>query len=279
LKIILVESGSTKADWVILDNDIAPLFITTAGINPSTHPTLLDLKEFPELKLHIANSQEIHFYGAGVISDVTKVKVADWILLTKTKANIHVESDTLAAARACFGHNEGILGILGTGSNACYYNGRAIVSSVPSLGYILSDEGGGVHIGKEILKSYIYKTMPDNVQKIFESKYNDEVSRDKIIHNLYTANLGSAYLASFAPFLLDIDNAWKTNLITRCFNEYWELRILPLKKTYNSEIKIVGSIGYLHREILEQVAESHNNTISEIVQKPITALIDFHKQQ
>jgi hypothetical protein len=35
-----------------------------------------------------------------------------------------------------------------------------IVEAIPSLGYIFSDEGGGVHLGKEIIKDYFYGNMP-----------------------------------------------------------------------------------------------------------------------
>ena len=62
-------------------------------------------------------------------------------------ADVMVYSDLLAAARSLL-KNEGIIGILGTGSNLAKYNGDSVIPFSTSLGYILGDEGSGNALGK-----------------------------------------------------------------------------------------------------------------------------------
>ena len=46
---IVVESGSTKADWVVVNGPESNVFYKTNGINPATQIELLDLYSHPEL--------------------------------------------------------------------------------------------------------------------------------------------------------------------------------------------------------------------------------------
>ena len=71
-----------------------------------------------------------------------------------------IYSDLLAAARALCGHKPGIACIMGTGSNSCLYDGKAIVSNVSPLGYILGDEGSGAVLGKLFLGDVLKNQLP-----------------------------------------------------------------------------------------------------------------------
>lgn len=42
------------------------------------------------------------------------------------KNEVEVNTDMLAAARGLCGHDSGIACIMGTGSNSCYYDGKAL---------------------------------------------------------------------------------------------------------------------------------------------------------
>ena len=77
----------------------------------------------------------------------------------------------LGAARAASGSKPSIIGILGTGSNSCLYDGEKIADQIPSLGYLLSDEGSGNHIGKLLIKSYFYREMENVDSAAFERQF------------------------------------------------------------------------------------------------------------
>ncbi len=68
--IIIVESGSTKADWMLIkDGNAVPY--NTKGFNPFFHgkeDILLELNDHLELDLIKEQVTQIHFYGAGCSS-------------------------------------------------------------------------------------------------------------------------------------------------------------------------------------------------------------------
>ena len=64
---------------------------------------------------------------------------------------IEVDTDMLAAAKASCGRSPGIVCIMGTGSNSCFYDGEKITANVSPLGFILGDEGSGAVLGKLLI--------------------------------------------------------------------------------------------------------------------------------
>ena len=79
-------------------------------------------------------------------------------------ANIVIKEDTYAAVFATvIPKEEAIVCILGTGSNCTYYDGENIEQRVVSLGYVLMDEASGNFFGKQLIRSYYFKTMPKKI--------------------------------------------------------------------------------------------------------------------
>lgn len=271
---IVVESGSTKADWVVVNGPESNVFYKTNGINPATQIELLDLHSHPELLSEIGKATSIYFYGAGIIDPVSTARVTNWLNAYGFSGKLIVAEDMIAAARACCGEEEGIVCILGTGSNSCVYGGQSVTKSIPTLGYIFSDEGGGTNFGKEILKAYFYETMPEKERAIFIQNFT--VTKEVLIEKVYRSSGGNRYVASFAQFLVLIDGPWKTDLIKKLFREFVELRILSYPEHKTHKIKFVGSIAHYHRQYLEEVLAEYDLKADEIIQQPIYKLIDFH---
>src|SRR5690606_20564764 len=80
-------------------------------------------------------------------------------------ARIVVDSDLVGAARGLCGTTPGLVLILGTGMNAGWYDGAALHQPMPSLGWILGDEGSGADIGRTLLRDAFYKRMPADVSQ------------------------------------------------------------------------------------------------------------------
>ena len=271
---IIVESGSTKADWVAVESPDITRFYSTAGINPSTQHIFPALSETPGLAEEILKAEVIFFYSAGLVDDASRTRMDDWVRSTGFKGQINSEDDMIAAARACCGSEPGIVGILGTGSNSCLYDGQSITTSIPSLGYIISDEGGGVHLGKEILKSYFYMLMPSADRTLFESQF--PVSRATVLERLYRTPGANTYLASFARFLQMTDSEWKTGILKKVFREFIQLRLLPYPECSKYHVSFTGSIAYYHRHILSETLDEFGLHTGKIIQKPISKLIEYH---
>ncbi|MBK9736717.1 MAG: hypothetical protein IPO92_17860 [Saprospiraceae bacterium] len=271
---IIVESGSTKADWVIVRDSKNFQFFKTEGINPATQVDLLDLTDRVELLEHIRSAEKIYFYGAGIIDAVSSNRIKAWLDSFGFTGDLTIKEDLLAAARSCFGNEAGIACILGTGSNSCVYDGKHILKSIPTLGYILSDEGGGTKIGQEILKSFFYGTMPDKEKNIFIANY--PVTKEILVERLYRSSGGNSYLASFAKFLTEIDGVWKERLLKNVFREFVDLRIALYPGYESLNIKFVGSIAHYHRVCLNEVLSEYGLKAVEIIQQPIYKLIEYH---
>lgn len=276
--ILLVDSGSSKADWVEILPDGHTNMYTTQGINPSTQDQLPDVSKEQTLISIITKADKIYFYAAGVIHDESRDRIINWLQTLGAQGKIFVESDMVAAARACCGNNWGIVSILGTGSNSCVYDGNSIVDNIPSLGYILGDEGSGSHIGKEILRSYFCRKMPKQVADSFESNF--QITRLEVIEQVYRKNKGSGYIASFAKWLEQADESWKKEVLNHVFSQFILYRLLPLSNQYKAlPVHFVGSIAYNYKSYLTESLKDFGIFADKIIQKPIFALIDFHFKQ
>lgn len=141
--VLIADSGSTKTAWCLkLGGEVVEMF-TTCGVNPSVQSADDIEKVFAnELMPHVSNAAlvtKIFFYGAGCSPQRSGVVVDVFRKLGFCNAELTVESDMLGAAKAVCGDSAGVVGILGTGSNSCQYDGEGIVANTPSLGFILGD--------------------------------------------------------------------------------------------------------------------------------------------
>lgn len=273
--VLIVDSGSTKTDWIFIDDQALQRSFQSKGLNPITQNTL-DNKDFSrELLQCITNAKDIYYYGAGVANSVAASKVSSFLSQSGATGKIHTLSDLVGAARGIIGKDQGIIGILGTGSNAGVYQNGKITHHYPSLGYILGDEGGGVNIGKELLRAYFYGLMPKSLSKLFEAKYT--INKDDVLDALYNKRLGSDYLASYAAFLADINHSWKDTLLEQVFMQFIQCRILPLWQIYQLPVSFTGSIAFAYKDLLIQILNRLKIKVGKIEQKPINGLIAYHK--
>lgn len=272
---LIIESGSTKADWVIFSTRDDAKTFSTHGINPTTLSDL-DVIELPAgLTSRLGEVSKIHYYGAGINSMQAVERIKAWFSKKCLNAKvIHVAEDCLAAARACFGNKEGIVGILGTGSNSSYYDGKQVYNLVPTLGFIISDEGGGTYLGKEILRAYFYGYMPEDVRLVFEDKYLTD--KTKILYNLYRGGEPNRFLASYASLLTDINTDWTDNLVMTCMRRYLEVRVIPHYDERQLTLSFVGSIAHYHKHVMAELCEEYGIDLGKIIHKPIERLMEYH---
>ncbi|MEE9438130.1 MAG: BadF/BadG/BcrA/BcrD ATPase family protein [Saprospiraceae bacterium] len=274
---IIIDSGSTKSDWAVLNNSQETIYATT-GINPAKQKTLLDLESIDKnLKTALSKADAIYYYGAGVFDIDSKNRIENMFTVFVPKnCNIQIESDILGAARATAKNNKAIVCILGTGSNSCLFDGTNIMENIPTLGYILSDEGGGVNIGKSILKSYLYDTMPTEVRIKFEGLYT--LNKKHIIKKLYKEENPNTYLATFTYFLKKSNHQkWNQSILDKNFQEFVDIRIKGYKGYQDLEIYFIGSIAHYFRDSLKAIFTKNNLKLKTILKRPIEGLIAYHK--
>ena len=155
--ILIADSGSTKTHWCLKTRSGQKSDFMTEGINPFHQSEdairhILTDGLLPQLAkyLWVGPIEHIYFYGAGCTPEKCVVMKA---LLEEVfrKAEAEVHSDMVGAAIGVLGRERGVACILGTGSNSCLWDGEKIVRNVPSLGYILGDEGSGAVLGRTLV--------------------------------------------------------------------------------------------------------------------------------
>lgn len=279
--ILIADGGSTKADWIAI-NQITKeeVFRTrTLGLNPAIvskeelHNRIINMFQLIQVKEDV---KEIHFYGAGC-GTTKPVQILKEVLESIfTNSEIFIDEDMLAAVYAASGKKPAIVCILGTGSNSCYFNGKQMEMLVASLGYILMDEASGNYFGKKLIIDYYYRKMPSKIAAKFEEEF--DLDADHIKRHLYREPNPNMYLASFAKFMFDFkDETYIKRIIKKGFQEFFKYRILPYNKSSETPLYFIGSIAHYFRDILEKIAEKNNLTVTDVIQRPIDNLLEYHK--
>ena len=279
--ILIADGGSTKADWILLDNSGTEVLKTrTGGLNPAVFSEELMRKRLQEnldLTDYKDKVSKVYFYGAGCGTEKPTLTLKSIFESFFTNAVVEVKEDTYAAAYAVT-TKPGIVCILGTGSNSCYFDGEKVDVRIPSLGYILMDEASGNYFGKKLLRDYYYDKMPKEVAKLFEEQFN--VDADTIKRNIYKEDNPNTYLAHFAEFLLRNErNAYFNKVLHKGMKDFFRNRILPFKESENLPIHFVGSIAYFARDIIKDVARFYMMELGNIVRRPIDGLIEYHREK
>lgn len=277
--ILIADGGSTKCDWILLDDVGEIVFKTrTEGLNPAVfEKSLLEkrVRANAELTEHSKTIEAVHFYGAGCGTEKPAEMLKKVFENFFVNADVIVREDMVAAVYAAT-TEPGIVCILGTGSNSCYFDGDNIHMAVDSLGYILMDEASGNYFGKRLIRDYYYKRMPPEVAAEFEKRF--DLSSDTIKENLYKKENPNTYLASFAEFIFTSErNGYFYKIITEGIQEFVETRVLCFPEAQNVPVHFIGSIAHFSEDIIRAAVWPYHLTVGNIVRRPIDGIIDYYR--
>lgn len=274
---LIAESGATKTDWRLIADDGTVRSAYSAGLNPS----VLDVEQMreiiapvmPALNPEGKSVEEIFFYGAGLVSDAAAAPLEGVLSMWYPFAQMQFHSDMLAAARALFGNGSGVVAIMGTGSNSCLYENGVIVKNIRPGGFILGDEGSGAALGKAFVSDFIKGLLPEKVEKDFVRESG--LDYQKIVQKVYREPAPSAFLASFAPFILErTEEPYIKNLV----NSVIESFIVRSLKRYGQTVKVgvVGSFGCACEAVLRETGIRHGLEFTMFLKSPIDKLTEYH---
>jgi Predicted N-acetylglucosamine kinase len=275
---LVVDSGSTKMEWMLLEASGVKTRFITNGFNPfyADNNILLNIlsHEMPDDML-FDDIREIYYYGTGCSTEKNCQNVSDIFQSQFANADIFVSNDMLAAAHSVLGTQKGIACILGTGSNSCLYDGHKIVDKAVSLGYLVGDEGSGGSIGREVVRSYFYGFMPKELAEAFEEKYH--LTRTKFLERLYHNGQSSKYLGGFSIFASDHkSDAFIQELCSKCFNNFIDAFVRRYPNYHKFPVSFVGSVGFHFQDILRNCLEIADIKMGKVLCSPAEGLIDYH---
>jgi glucosamine kinase len=277
--ILLADSGSTNTTWCLLENNKSKKALTQ-GLSPYflTGNQMAEILTAELPKRFIENKPDaIHFYGTGCADPANRLLIQQMLkgLFPGTK-KIAVETDLMGTARALCGNEKGVVCILGTGSNSCYYNGKKIAKNSPGLGFILGDEGSGAYLGKKVIQHAIYGMFEPELMDKFQTMF--PLTREEILESVYRKPLPNRYLASFAQFLTECRGHYMVeNILEDALNDFFFQHIFKYRESWSLPIHFTGSVAYGFRDVLKMLCNSYELKLGRVLKDPMDGLIRFHR--
>ena len=280
---LIIDAGSTKMEWILMDGTAVFRRFTTEGFNPNYSDRQCLEKMISSVETRHGTSlqqneiRSIHYYGTGCGNEQNCQIIQEVFQNRFPDAEIHVTHDLMAACHALLGHEKGIACILGTGSHSCVYDGENITEKAVSLGYLVGDEGSGMHIGREVVRAYFYGFMPDDLRAEFDEAFHLELK--DFIQHLYHEGQPSKYLASFAQFAGEYkEHTYIQSLVKGCFKVFIEAFVLRFDGCRLMKICFVGSIAYHFQDLLKTCLAEYGLPMGKVLQTPTEGLVDYYLQ-
>lgn len=279
--IIIADAGSTKIDWSVVSAAGDCRLFSSEGVN-ALMAGEAELHERFALALNsvVTAPDAIYYYGAGCVDAEVCAKVAGAlrrVLRPAADAVVEVASDLLGAARSLCGRDPGIACILGTGSNSGFYDGVGLVDHIPSLGYLLGDEGGGAAIGRRLISAAYRRKLSPELTAAMERYLG--LDYGGILRRVYSEPRPNAFLASLVPFVAEnIRNEHVRRIVAEEFRSFFDGTVKaygPVASTL--PVHFVGGVAATFADILAQTATLVGLTdLGKIEARPLLGLIAYH---
>lgn len=277
--IAVVYSGSRNADWKLAEKGRIVCDVKTPGINPffnDERTITAILTKNHQLISYAEDIKRIYFFGAGASSKERQQVVASSFKKFFPKAKLSINHDLLASALATCGDQPGIVGILGSGSNAAYFDGKKIKENNYGMGYILADEGSSNWLGRHLLRDYFTGTMPKEFESIFVLRYNPD--RKLILDKIYRQTSPVLFLSSYTDFLIEhFDQPYVKELVYKGLSIFFNSFVVPLTEKYpNAPLHFTGPVADGFQSTLSQIAGEHNLNIASVIKRPIYNILNYY---
>lgn len=272
--ILIVDSGSTRSTWCGVVGSEVLFRFEMAGMNP-----LLTTEEIMEDEisrnltpfLGINKIDRVYFFGAGCADSNSQMKVQNVLSLFFPDGIIVIGSDIEGAAWGTMGQNTGITCILGTGSSSCFWNGKQIQYMVPSLGYMLGDEGSGSWFGKHLLRDYLRNVLPSPLCDEIKSFFPYELA--SFYKKIYQEPYPNRFMAGFFKILKKYESIdYAKQLIQDGLSQFIHRHIKMYQDYNNLPISFSGSVAFELQKQLKQLSLIEGFRINSIVRDPVNGL-------
>ena len=278
---LIVDSGSTKTDWICLNDEGDLVFETqTLGLNPQVldeHIIEERIINNYDLYQNRKNISHLFFYGAGCGTEPPKKLIKKVFESIFINANIDVKEDTYAAVYSAASIGEkSIVSIIGTGSNCTYFDGENIHQKITSLGYVLMDDASGNYFGRQLIRDYFFNKMPSDILNKFSASF--DLDPNSVKDKLYKKPNPNTYLATFAKFVVENkNNPYCSELIRKGFNLFITNQIEQFTDCNEIPLHFIGSISFYLNNELNECLKKRGMILGNVLKKPIDGLVEYHR--
>ena len=274
---LIADAGSTKIEWMVLENRKVVKRLITRGFNPN-YAKIIDFINilYKELPKDFPAVDAVYYYGSGCGNEAARAEMHQILKVRFEEATeVVVTHDLMGACHALLGHEKGIACILGTGANSCVYDGETITERAVSLGYLVGDEGSGCYIGRKLVRAYFYNLMPLELKLEFEKVY--QLNIKDFIDRVYHQPEASKYLAGFTEFAGEHQShPFIQQLVKSCFKEFIDASVLRYKDCRDQRVCFVGSVAFYFQYLLHECLSAEGLTMGKVMRSPMEGLIQLY---
>ena len=198
-RILIADAGGTSSQWVMLSEEGRSDF-NGEGFNPYvSDASVLQKIIHEQVKPKFSDVDQLYYYGAGCAREELRQQVVSLLEECFAGTSVYVQGDLYGAGRALLGDASGMAMILGTGTNAGYFESGQLKRASPSVGYLLGDEGSGFDIGKRFISAWYWNKLPAELQETFSDHV--KMSKDEFLRKVYADPKPNTMVASYATFI------------------------------------------------------------------------------
>jgi glucosamine kinase len=285
MALLIGEIGGSSSRWAWTAEDRTTILPGGGEPLPGYNPLTGDgplfaarLREQFALRAEaILTAEEVVVYGAGCGSPDRRASMVNALRLIWPAARMTVNTDLLGAARGLCQHGPGMVLILGTGMNVGWYDGARLHQPMPSLGYILGDEGSGADIGRALLQDAFYRRMPDRLRLALYGEDGPDlpVVLNEVYRSAFPSRALAAHTAQLAAWM---DEAYVRELVTGRFHALIETMKPFFALEQREAVHATGSVAWGFREWLASCLLEHGMELMAVERDPLEGLVRWHQQ-
>lgn len=273
--VIVADSGSTKTIWRISRAGRCRR-VVTCGLHPASLANI-DIRALDVLSAERRLSGRLFFYGTGCLAETRRRKMEEWLKILFPGFSIVVDSDVNAAGMALFDAGRGVVGILGTGSAAALWDGRAVSMPVPSLGWPLGDDGGGADIARRFFRAWYAGSLSRELCSILEERSAWPTSAE-LVTSMTSALVPNRYLGQYTHGIAELSADYQCvqEVIADAFRDYFTYYSPLFRQAIGLPLGFVGGVADAFRPILQECAAEVGFSVSSVLATPVDVLAQRH---
>ncbi len=272
--IIVADSGSTKTIWYFSSPENKGI-TRTSGLHPDNLEGFSPA-DYEQVMPLMGSSGKLYFYGTGCFAPARRDKVSHWLKERFPLFDIVVQSDLIASGLALYGDKKGIVGILGTGSSMAVWEDQTMTMPVPSLGWAMGDEGGGVDIARRFFKEWYGGKFPAELTSQLDSNMVWPNALD-LLSAVYSSKKSNKVLASYCAEIASLTHFDPVRrIVQQSFHDYFDYYRNVLLQHKSMPIAFTGGVAHGFKSILTAVAKARGYEIFSVIDNPMKQLVVHH---
>lgn len=276
--LLLADGGSTKMEWLLLRADEIAMRLVVPGVNPLVRGIKPLTDVFASISAMLPfRPYAVGYYGAGCVPSICHdiENAATHIFGCYAECG----SDLQLAARLLCGNMPGVVCILGTGSCSGVFHEGKLIKQVPSLGYVLGDEGGAVSMGRKIVRDCLRGQADDAA---IEQWNKTGITMQTVMDNVYGSGTApAAFLGSVLKLMAPAFGVshYLQYVVESSLRDFFTHHIDAYSLPPDSVLYFTGSVAEAFAEQLRTLAEERSLKINRIVKQPFQIINGYGSQE